>query len=42
VTTPYYVQGYPYSRLSYNTKDTAYLLWDGQALRLVTISGDLG
>ncbi len=42
MTTQYYVQGYPYSRPSYNTKYTAYLLWDGQALRVVTISGDLG
>jgi hypothetical protein len=40
MTTRYYVQGYPYSRPSYNTKYTAYLLWDGQALRLITIQGD--
>ncbi|MHB8614117.1 MAG: hypothetical protein ACYDAL_17095 [Candidatus Dormibacteraceae bacterium] len=40
MTTQYYVQGYPYSRPSYNTTYKAYLLWDGQALRLVTISGD--
>jgi hypothetical protein len=40
MTTQYYVQGYPYSRPSYTTTYKAYLLWDGQALRLITISGD--
>ena len=42
MTTKYYVQGYPYTRASYNTTYKAYLFWDGQALKLVTISGDLG
>jgi hypothetical protein len=42
MTTQYYVQGYPYSRPSYTTTYKAYLLWDGQALKLITISGDLG
>jgi hypothetical protein len=40
MTTQYYVQGYPYTRPSYNTTYKAYLLWDGQGLKLVTISGD--
>jgi hypothetical protein len=38
----YYIQGYPYSAASYTSVYKAYLLWDGQALRLVTISGDFG
>lgn len=41
MTTKYYVQGYPYTRPSYTTSYKAYLLWDGQALKLVTISGAL-
>ena len=39
MTTTYYVQGYPYSRPSYTTTYKAYLFWDGQALKLITISG---
>jgi hypothetical protein len=39
MTTTYYVQGYPYSRPSYTTTYKAYLLWGGQALTLITISG---
>ena len=42
MTSTYYVQGYPYSRPSYLTSYKAYLFWDGQALKLVTISGDFG
>jgi hypothetical protein len=42
MTTKYYVQGYPYTRPSYNTTYKAYLFWDGQALGLITIAGDLG
>jgi hypothetical protein len=40
MTTKYYVQGYPYTRPSYTSTYKADLLWDGQALQLVTISGD--
>jgi len=40
MTANFTVSGYPYSRDSYNTTYEADLLWDGQALQLVTISGD--
>ena len=40
MTAKYYVQGYPYTKASYTTTYKAYLLWDGQALKLVTMSGD--
>jgi hypothetical protein len=40
MTATYYIIGYPYTQSSDTTSYTAYLLWDGQALKLVTISGD--
>jgi hypothetical protein len=42
MTAKYYVQGYPYNGASYTSVYKAYLLWDGQALKLVTISEDFG
>ncbi len=41
MTANFDISGYPYSRASYNTTYEADLLWDGSALQLVTISGDL-
>ena len=40
MTANFDISGYPYSRPSYNTTYEADLFWDGQALQLVTISGD--
>jgi hypothetical protein len=39
MNTTYYVGGYPYTRPSYLSTYMAYLLWDGHALKLITISG---
>jgi len=40
MTSTYYVNGYSSGRPSYTTSFEAYLLWNGQALQLVTIAGD--
>jgi hypothetical protein len=40
MTSTYYVNGYQSGRPSYTTSYAAYLFWDGQALHLVTISGE--
>ena len=40
MTATYYILGYSNTGSSDTTTYKAYLLWDGQALKLITISGD--